>query len=97
VSKTRSVGATDRFRICEGVSARRFDGEWVVLDLNGGNYFGLDELGGVVWQQIGQGRTPADIAALVAPGYQVPAETVLEDVLDLLQELVERGLARVNG
>jgi hypothetical protein len=83
--------------ICEGVSAREFDGEWIVLDLSGGNYFGLDELGGRIWEHLRAGKSPAEIAALLAPSYDVAETTVLDDVLRLVDELVERGLVRIRG
>ena len=97
MTKGRAIAASNRVRICDGVTAREFDGEWIVLDLNGGNYFGLNELGGIIWQHICAGRSLGDIAALVAPDYQVSSEVVLQDVLKLVDELVERGLAQVNG
>ena len=93
----KAIAPTDRIRIRDGVTARAFDGEWIVLDLNGGNYFGLDELGGTIWQHIHAGRSAADIAELVSSSHEVSREVALQDVLKLLNELVERGLAEVDG
>jgi len=89
-----NVGATDQIAICDGVSARDFDGEWIILDLQGGNYYGLNELGGVVWHHLHAGRCAQEIAAAVAPMYAVSEQTILIDVLALINELVERGLVR---
>jgi hypothetical protein len=80
----------------EDVSAREFDGEWVVLDLRGGNYFGLDHLGGTILNQLSTGHSPAEIAALLAPNYEVREEMLLGDVLALVDELLARDLVRLQ-
>jgi hypothetical protein len=92
----RNATPTDLVCPCDGVSAREFDGEWIILDLNGGNYFGLDELGGTVWNQLCAGTSPAEIAERFAPQYHVGQATLLQDILSLLDELLERDLVRVR-
>jgi hypothetical protein len=86
----------DRISVREGVSAREFDGEWVVLDLAGGNYFGLNELGGIIWQDLSSGRSPSEIARLLGPKYDVDEATILRDVLALVDELISRGLVQIG-
>jgi len=93
-SSTASPG--DRLSVCEGVSTREFDGEWVVLDLAGGNYFGLDDLGGTIWQHLSAGRSPFEIARLLGPKYDVDEATILRDVLALVNEFISRGLVQIN-
>jgi hypothetical protein len=92
----RPALATDEIDVCEGVSVREFDGDWVVLDLNGGNYFGLDELGGMIWQHLREGKSAQQIVTALAPLYHVDQETMLRDVLVLIDQLLERGLVRVR-
>ncbi len=86
----------DRVFVPEGISAREFDGEWVVLDLLGGNYFGLDEMGGLIWQQLRAGKSVKEISDLLAENYDAPEATILEDVLRLVNELLERGLVQIR-
>jgi hypothetical protein len=90
------IEPTARFRICSGISAREFDGEWIVLDLAGGNYFGLDEMGGAVWQNLDQGKSPQEIARLLATSYEAAEPVILEDVLAFVGELLARGLVRTG-
>jgi len=78
------------------VSAREFDGEWIVLDLRGGNYFGLDELGGIIWNHLSHGLSPAEIARLLAQSYEATEGWLLHDVLALVDELLDRDLVRLN-
>jgi hypothetical protein len=89
--------ATARICICQGVSARDFDGEWVVLDLHGGNYFGLDHVGGIVWGHLITGSSPLEIAKSLAITFDVTEEVSLQDVMALVNELVDRKLVQVCG
>jgi hypothetical protein len=96
MSPHRAIGPDDRIRISGGVSARQFDGQWILLDLAGGNYFGLDEIGGTIWQNLSAGKSPAEIAGLLAPAYDVAEPILLRDVLRLVDELVRHGLVRIS-
>lgn len=88
-----SVGQSGRVRPSKGVHVREFDGEMVLLDLERGEYFGLDELGGRVWRGLVEGQTPEQIAARLQPEHDVVMETLLADLVALTDELVRRGLA----
>ncbi len=81
-----------RLRPAPHAHARDFDGELVLLDLAGGKYYGLDELGAKLWSGVLDGRTPAEIAAAIAPEYDVDRATLEADLLALAQELVDAGL-----
>jgi hypothetical protein len=93
---TRKCKPTDTVSVSRDVSSREFDGEWVVLDLRQGNYFGLDETGGLIWSHLTSGRSLAEIAELLTAGYSVNQATLLSDVLVLVDELLERDLVRLN-
>lgn len=86
------VTAMTRVRAGPNVHAREFDGELILVDLQGGDYFGLDEIGGRVWRELADGRTPTEIAALLADEYDVTPSQLLADVVSLLTDLAERGL-----
>ncbi len=92
----RQVAPTDRILVRDDVSAREFDGEWILLDLHGGNYFGLDEVGGIIWKELGAGRSVDEVAALLATTYDAPPATITADVLTLVNELIERGLVKLD-
>jgi hypothetical protein len=81
-----------RFRVPEHINVRRFDEEWVVLDLKEGKYFGLDELGGAIWQQMTAGKTPVEIVETILSTYQASREEIAKDVLRLLDDLLAAGL-----
>ena len=67
-----------------------------MLDLNGGNYFGLDAFSGSVWDHLCAGRTPAETVRILAPQYDVSEPVMLADVLRFVTDLAERGLVEIN-
>lgn len=87
-----TVGKAGRVRPSKNVHVREFDGEMVLLDLDRGEYFGLDELGGRVWHGLVQGETPLEIATRLEPEHDVVLDTLVADFVALADELVKRGL-----
>jgi hypothetical protein len=84
------MGAT--FAPAHGVHARRFDEELVLLDLAGGNYYALDEVGAQIWEALSHGRTPEQIAADLVERYETDLGTLRADVEELTRTLLDRGL-----
>lgn len=87
-----------RLRPADHVYARELDGELVLLDLGGGEYYGLDAIGARVWRALEEGDGGVALAAVAAelvPDYDVAADVLLEDLLALAGELEARGLVVV--
>ena len=83
---------TDRLRVSDEVVFRELDGEAVILNLESGIYFGLDEVGTRFWQLIEQdGRLALALEALESE-YDVEGEVLRADVDRLVAALVEKGL-----
>lgn len=74
------------------VHARAFDGELVILDLSTGEYFGLDEIGTVFWQNLTAGKSPSEVATALSAVYAVSSEQLLQDVLKFVAEFEQLGL-----
>jgi len=92
----RAVTANDTMLVSQGISVREFDHEWIVLDLRQGAYFGLNELGGAIWQAISAGKSPAETAGLLGAVYDCSETSALQDVLEFVEELVDRGLLEIK-
>ena len=86
------IGLDRRAKIAPAVHARRFEGELVILDLRGGDYWTLDAIGMRLWDALEAGRTARDVAAEVQPVFEVDAQTLLHDLETLTEELARRGL-----
>jgi len=73
----------------------RLDDETVLLDLNRGVYFGLNGVGSLIWELIQRPQTVETVYSAVLEQYEVDPETCRRDVLRLLEDLREAGLANV--
>lgn len=80
------------FDIPAHVIAREVGGETVILDLDGGSYFGLDAVGARIWGLLNEGLTLAAIRDRMVEDYDASAEEIERDLLGLARELSERRL-----
>ena len=81
-----------RFRCAEQVHARRFDEEIVLVDLAGGVYFSLDEVGGAIWDGLVEGLSLAKVVERLAVAYDGDPEAIRHDAERIIGELVAAGL-----
>jgi Coenzyme PQQ synthesis protein D (PqqD) len=86
------TGDGDRLRPRDRVLAQRAAEAVVLLDLDAGTYFSLDEVGARVWELCDGTRRAADVVALIQEEYDAPPEVVAADVLALLGELTGERL-----
>lgn len=76
----------------ERVVAQRAKDEVVLLDLDAGTYFSLDEVGSRVWELCDGARTVTEILAMIVAEYDAPADVIESDVNRLLEELEAEAL-----
>lgn len=80
----------------DDVVTQELEGEMVLLSLDRAEYFGLNATGTVVWNGLVNGRDLRAIAAALVEQFAVDAERATEDVLVLVQQLIDAGLARIR-
>jgi Coenzyme PQQ synthesis protein D (PqqD) len=85
-------GLEQRFRTANQVHARRFDDATIVLDLEHGEYFTLNEVGTAIWERLCEGLSLAQVTDHVVETYDVERGTAIGDVQRLVSELVTAGL-----
>ena len=84
---------SDKITTSDDVVARVVAGETVLLNLATGTYFGLNEVGGRVWQWLDdEGCTLAEVSEKVQAEFEVSGEVAEADLLALLDRLAEHGL-----
>ena len=77
----------DRPQRRERVLAEQVDGETVLLDLDSGMYFGLNDVGARIWELCDGTRTVSEIVASISDEYDAPEEVIRSDVQELLGTL----------
>jgi hypothetical protein len=82
----------DRFRRSgNAVSARVLD-ETVILDLDHDRYTRLNGSAGLLWEELAEPRTPAELADRLVSEYGIDAERARADAERLLSKLRAGGL-----
>ncbi len=72
------------------------DGEIVLLSMATETYFGLDGVGAEMWGRLSEGKPIRTMAEELCSEYDVDPEALEGDLLDLVGQLVEAGLAFVG-
>lgn len=89
---------SDTIATSDDVVARVVAGETVLLNLATGTYFGLNEVGGRVWQLIDtEGRSLAEVRDTIQAEFDVSAQDAEADLLALLADLSEHGLVEATA
>lgn len=84
---------TDRIVASKDVVAREVGGELVLLDLNSGQYFGLDAVGGRIWELLSD--TPSnlgDICDQIEQEFDAPRDRIEADLIALAKQLQDQEL-----
>jgi len=74
------------------VMSRLVGDETVLLDLESGLYFGLDNVGQCIWETVSEGKDLGETVDAVVAEYDVDKAQAEADVLEFTSKLVERGL-----
>ena len=86
------MNIADRLDLSSDVVAREVGGETMLLDLSSGTYFGLDEVGGRVWQALEDGNSLSEACDRIEADFDVSRDQLEADVLALVQDLLDKGL-----
>ncbi len=85
------------FAIAEDVVWTDLGDEAVLLKLDRGIYFGLDQIGARIWALMADGRSREEIPDIVATEYEVSFERVDHDLEELIGELSREGLIKAGA
>jgi len=80
------------FKIPDNVLFQEVDGEAVLLSLDEGCYYGLDELGTRIWKLIDQDLDSEQVVAAIVEEYNVEPEQARRDLDAFLSDLEQSGL-----
>lgn len=71
------------------------EGETIVLQLDSGTYFSLNEVGAVVWGALDEPRTLSELSACVTAEYEVDEARCAADIRSLLERLLDEKMIEV--
>jgi len=71
-------------------------GETAMLDMKEGVYYGLNEIGTVIWELIQKPITLLEIVDKILEEYEVDEETCYADTVELIKEMEKNGLVEIK-
>lgn len=80
--------------ISPSVQFVRVEGDFVLMDLAAGTYFGLDPVASHIWQSLADHGDPARAAEDLCRDYEVDAGQARADIESWIAELEAKGLIR---
>jgi hypothetical protein len=91
-----ALGADARAAVSPGTLFRELDGEAVLLNLERGHYYGLDEVGARILSLLVDGQSLQQVHSALLAEYEVPSDPLWEDIVRLVGELQAEGLVVVH-
>lgn len=77
------------------IIAADIDQEKAMLSITKGKYYGLDAVGGVIWESISRPQSVQEIIAALMEKYQVEESTCRKDVCLFLSQMHAEGLVTI--
>ena len=69
------------------VIAQKASNDFLLFNMHDGNYYSLNEVGSRIWELCDGDHSVAQLVEALKAEYDAPAESLAEDVLELLGEL----------
>jgi len=70
-------------------------GEVVMMSIEQGHYFGLDDIGSDIWKRLDQPRAFSDLIDGLVADYDADREIIAADVRILLERMAEQDVVRL--
>lgn len=90
--ETRDVAADVTIERAGEVLVSDVDDEVVMLDRESDVYYGLNEVGAFIWEQLAEPRTVAELEESTAEAFDVSRSRCRKDVQEFLTDLLDADL-----
>jgi len=94
--KSREINTSMVISQLEGIDYADLDGDKVMMNLEKGQYFALNDVGSRIWDIIQKAITAKDIINTLLDEYEVDAATCEATVLSFLEKLNDAELISIN-
>ena len=72
-------------------------GETVILELESGVYYGLNETGTLIWNLIDKSKTLEEIREIILSEYDIEPELCNKYILKFVRNLADKGLVTIEN
>lgn len=95
MSEKNTIGPDTVVTRSEELVSSDLDGETVLMSVQNGKYYGLDEIGSRIWSLIEQPRSVSELCDILLGEFDVEREQCERDVFAFLNKLAEDDLMKV--
>lgn len=87
------ISPTQKFKLSSNQVSSSLDSETIILNHSAGVYYGLDEVGTLVWEQLQQNpATVEELTKAILEEFDIDEATCENDIKVLLKELMDEKL-----
>jgi len=83
--------------ISDDVVSCDLNGEAAILNIESGIYYGLNPIGAKIWNSLKTPSNLTDLVEMILDEYDVEEERCKTDIFELINDLVNNGLVKVNA
>lgn len=89
--------AKKKWQVSDNLQASQIDEQnTIILDVNSGEFYSTGDIGGKIIQNLEKGNTIAQISEQIADEYDITQDQALDDSLQFVGQLEEKGLVSVK-
>ncbi|MFA0833866.1 MAG: PqqD family peptide modification chaperone [Methanobacterium formicicum] len=92
----RELSETSTIMVSKDVVSCDLGGETAMLDMKEGIYYGLNEMGTIIWEFIQEPVTLQEIVDKILGEYEVDEETCFADLVELIEQMVKNRLVEIQ-
>lgn len=93
---TKTIGIDSLVRRAEYIDAADLNGEKVMMNLDKGRYFALNEVGSRIWDMMDRPLTVRDIVDAMTREYEIDEQSCAKEVLAFLGKMYDEELISVG-
>ncbi|MTJ10253.1 PqqD family protein [Anabaena sp. UHCC 0204] len=91
------MNLSEKFKInVPKVVHEMIEGEVVIVNLEGGDYYSLVTVGADIWEKLARGLSRGEILAKIVSGYDSSSETIATAINNLISELQRENLISID-
>ncbi|MEO1464921.1 MAG: PqqD family protein [Cyanobacteria bacterium J06633_1] len=83
--------------VSESQASSELLGETVILELQSGVYYGLNETGSLIWELLQSGKSLVEIQEIILAEYDIEPEACTQYIIKLIGKLAAKGLVEVDN
>ena len=91
-----AINFSDRVEVPGDVLVSELDGESVILNLKTESYFGLDEVGAMMWSVVTRADSIEAAYETLKGEWNIDPALLRNDLSTLLEQLASEGLVRIH-